>query len=240
MGRSKDDDSEILAGNSNSFTSAKEQDQVGLQHEVLSTDRSQDSKPGNNGSHENGHGGIDSVDVVGKESESDSAKGEKRPEGSVSLFRLFTYADLLDCFLIATGALAAVVHGLSMPIFLLFLGDLIDGFGANINNPKRTAEDVDKYAVYMVYLGIVVWFASWAEVAAWMQTGERQAARIRVLYLQSMLKKDISYFDVDARTGEVVDSISTDTLLIQDAISEKVCSHSCLDYGSKLFRRNAF
>lgn len=61
-----------------------------------------------------------------------------------------------------------------------------------------------------------------AEVAAWMQTGERQAARIRVLYLKSMLKQDISYFDVGARTGEVVSSIASDTLLIQDAISEKV------------------
>lgn len=55
-----------------------------------------------------------------------------------------------------------------------------------------------------------------------MQTGERQAARIRVLYLRSMLKQDVSYFDVDARTGEVVNSISSDTLLIQDAISEKL------------------
>lgn len=55
-----------------------------------------------------------------------------------------------------------------------------------------------------------------------MQTGERQAARIRVLYLQAMLMQDISYFDVGARTGEVVHSISSDTLLIQDAISEKV------------------
>jgi ATP-binding cassette subfamily B (MDR/TAP) protein 1 len=55
-----------------------------------------------------------------------------------------------------------------------------------------------------------------------MQTGERQAARIRVLYLKAMLKQDISYFDEDARTGEVVNSLSSDTLLIQDAISEKV------------------
>jgi ATP-binding cassette subfamily B (MDR/TAP) protein 1 len=55
-----------------------------------------------------------------------------------------------------------------------------------------------------------------------MQTGERQAARIRVLYLRAMLAQDVSYFDVDARTGEVVSSIASDTLLIQDAISEKM------------------
>lgn len=58
-----------------------------------------------------------------------------------------------------------------------------------------------------------------------MVTGERQTARIRVLYLKALLKQDVSYFDVDARTGEVVNSISSDTLLIQDAISEKVVTH---------------
>lgn len=55
-----------------------------------------------------------------------------------------------------------------------------------------------------------------------MQTGERQAARIRVKYLEALLKQDVGFFDTDARTGEIVSSISSDTLLIQDAISEKV------------------
>ena len=80
----------------------------------------------------------------------------------------------------------------------------------------------EQYALYLVYLGIVVCFASWAEIACWMQTGERQAARIRVRYLQAMLKQDVSFFDTDARTGAIVASISSDTLMIQDAISEKV------------------
>lgn len=79
----------------------------------------------------------------------------------------------------------------------------------------------------MLYLGIVVCFASWAEVAAWMQSGERQAARIRVRYLQAMMKQDVAFFDTDARTGEIVNSISSDTLLIQDAISEKVIYLPC-------------
>lgn len=74
----------------------------------------------------------------------------------------------------------------------------------------------------MLYLGIVVCFASWAEVAAWMFAGERQAARIRVRYLDAMLKQDVSFFDTDAKSGDIVSSISSDTLLVQDALSEKV------------------
>jgi len=60
------------------------------------------------------------------------------------------------------------------------------------------------------------------EVACWMQTGERQSARIRIKYLRAMLAQDIAFFDKDASTGEIVSRISNDTLVVQEAIGEKV------------------
>ena len=60
------------------------------------------------------------------------------------------------------------------------------------------------------------------EVACWMITGERQAARIRSLYLKTILRQDIGFFDVETNTGEVVGRMSGDTVLIQDAMGEKV------------------
>lgn len=63
-----------------------------------------------------------------------------------------------------------------------------------------------------------------------MQTGERQSARMRTAYLRAMLAQDVGFFDTDASTGEIVSRISSDTLLVQDAISEKVSmcpEHSC-------------
>lgn len=56
-----------------------------------------------------------------------------------------------------------------------------------------------------------------------MVTGERQAARIRSLYLKTILKQDISYFDTEATSGEVIGRMSGDTILIQDAMGEKWC-----------------
>ncbi|MBA0834357.1 hypothetical protein Goarm_006717 [Gossypium armourianum] len=55
-----------------------------------------------------------------------------------------------------------------------------------------------------------------------MVTGERQAARIRGLYLKTILRQDIAFFDVETNTGEVVARMSGDTVLIQDAMGEKV------------------
>ena len=57
-----------------------------------------------------------------------------------------------------------------------------------------------------------------------MVTGERQAARIRSLYLKTILRQDIEFFDKETTTGEVVGRMSGDTILIQDALGEKVSS----------------
>ncbi|KAG0587384.1 hypothetical protein KC19_2G160800 [Ceratodon purpureus] len=143
---------------------------------------------------------------------------------AVSIFRLFAFADPLDYLLMFIGSVGAACHGCALPVYILFFGKMLDGFGTNANNPDKTADTVGQYALDMFYVvAIVVCFSSWAEVAAWMQTGERQAARMRVRYLQAVLKQDITFFDTDtARTGNIMSSISSDTFLVQNAISEKM------------------
>ncbi|XP_059434630.1 ABC transporter B family member 11-like isoform X2 [Corylus avellana] len=59
-------------------------------------------------------------------------------------------------------------------------------------------------------------------MACWMVTGERQAARIRSLYLKAILRQDIGFFDKETKSGEIVGRMSGDTVLIQDALGEKV------------------
>lgn len=55
-----------------------------------------------------------------------------------------------------------------------------------------------------------------------MQTGERQTARLRLKYLQLVLRKDISFFDTEARASNIIFHISSDAILVQDAIGDKV------------------
>jgi ATP-binding cassette subfamily B (MDR/TAP) protein 1 len=42
------------------------------------------------------------------------------------------------------------------------------------------------------------------------------------MYLKSVLRQDIAFFDVEMTTGQVVSRMSGDTVLVQDAIGEKV------------------
>lgn len=69
-----------------------------------------------------------------------------------------------------------------------------------------------------------------------MITGERQAARIRSLYLGAVLRQDVGYFDTEAKTGEIIEGISSDSVIIQDAMSEKVLKDVDVFCGSRFFR----
>ncbi|TVU14182.1 hypothetical protein EJB05_37631 [Eragrostis curvula] len=147
---------------------------------------------------------------------------KKRPEQSVAFHELFSFADPLDWLLMAAGSAGAVVHGAAMPVFFLLFGELVNGFGKNQHNLRRMTDEVSRYSLYFVYLGLVVCASSYLEIACWMYTGERQVGALRRRYLEAVLRQDVGFFDTDARTGDVVFSVSTDTLLVQDAIGEKV------------------
>jgi ATP-binding cassette, subfamily B (MDR/TAP), member 1 len=62
-----------------------------------------------------------------------------------------------------------------------------------------------------------------AEGYCWARTAERQASRMRARYLQAVLRQDVEFFDLKpGSTSEVVTSVSNDSLVVQDALSEKV------------------
>ncbi|XP_042438125.1 ABC transporter B family member 2-like [Zingiber officinale] len=141
---------------------------------------------------------------------------------NVPFLKLFSFADNWDYALMAFGSLGACVHGASVPVFFIFFGKLINIIGLAVLFPTSVSHRVAMYSLDFVYLGIAILFSSWAEVACWMHTGERQAAKMRLAYLRSMLEQDIALFDTEASTGEVIAAITSDIIVVQDAISEKV------------------
>ncbi|KAG2660772.1 ABC transporter B family member 2-like [Panicum virgatum] len=165
------------------------------------------SSPANGAAQEGGGGG---------------KKKEAEEAAKVPFLKLFSFADRWDCVLMAVGSLGACAHGASVPVFFIFFGKLINIIGLAYLFPTTVSGRVAKYSLDFVYLGIVILFSSWTEVACWMHTGERQAAKMRLAYLRAMLDQDIAVFDTEASTGEVINAITSDILVVQDAISEKV------------------
>ncbi|XP_020159086.1 ABC transporter B family member 11 isoform X1 [Aegilops tauschii subsp. strangulata] len=144
---------------------------------------------------------------------------DDRPEKKVPLLGMFRYADRLDMLLMVVGSLGAVGNGVSEPLISVLFGDVINSFGESTTSTVLRA--VTKVVLNFIYLGIGTAVASFLQVACWTMAGERQSARIRSLYLKSVLRQDIAFFDTEMTTGEAVSRMSSDTVIIQDALGEK-------------------
>ncbi|KAL6864769.1 hypothetical protein ACP4OV_015920 [Aristida adscensionis] len=141
--------------------------------------------------------------------------------GGVPFHRLFAFADGADAALMALGALGAVANGAALPFMTVLFGRLVGAFGGAAG-ARDVVPRVSRVSLQFVYLAIASAVASFVQVTCWMITGERQAARIRDLYLRTILRQEIAFFDMHTSTGEVVGRMSGDTVLIQDAMGEKV------------------
>ncbi|KAK6932269.1 ABC transporter type 1, transmembrane domain [Dillenia turbinata] len=147
-------------------------------------------------------------------------EGENGEAQKVSFLKLFAFADHKDVAMMIVGSICAIANGFSQPLMTLIFGQMINSFGST--DSHHVVHVVSKISLRFVYLAFGAGFAALLQVACWMATGERQAARIRGLYLKAILRQDIAYFDTETTTGEVIGRMSGDTVLIQDAIGEKV------------------
>ncbi|CAD5194629.1 unnamed protein product [Musa acuminata subsp. malaccensis] len=130
-----------------------------------------------------------------------------------------------------TGTIGAIGSGLAMPIMTFIFAEVINIFG--VADRESIVREVSKVVLKFVYLAAGSGIASFLQVACWMITGERQATRIRGLYLKAILRQEIGFFDNETSTGEVIGRMSGDTILIQDAIGEKV--GKCLQLAATFF-----
>ncbi|KAL0919048.1 hypothetical protein M5K25_011116 [Dendrobium thyrsiflorum] len=164
--------------------------------------------------------------------EEDTEKKCQKKKNSVPFYKLFSFADTTDIFLMTLGSVGALANGAALPIMTILYGKIIQSFaGAEQANDVTPA--VSKVTLEYVYLAISSGLASFIQVACWMATGERQAARMRNLYLKTILRQEIAFFDKEIKTGEVVERLSGDTVLIQDALGEKV--GKCIQLMSTFF-----
>ncbi|KAM1959230.1 hypothetical protein FF1_004742 [Malus domestica] len=167
---------------------------------------------------EGGSGGGDGKAEVNNNSGSQAKADQEKQK--VAFYKLFAFADRLDIALMIVGTISAVGNGLSQPLMTLVFGNLINTFGST--DPGHIVPLISKVSLKFVYLAIGTGAAALLQVACWMVTGERQAARIRGKYMKAILRQDIGFFDTETSTGEIIGRMSGDTILIQEAMGEKV------------------
>ncbi|KAK9469166.1 P-loop containing nucleoside triphosphate hydrolase protein [Lipomyces arxii] len=87
--------------------------------------------------------------------------------------------------------------------------------------PDEFQRQVNKFALLFMAIGLGDMLLSYIQMFIFIDRGVVLSARIRENYLKATLKQNMGYFD-KLGSGEITSRISSDTLLIQDAISEKV------------------
>ncbi|KAE8691553.1 ABC transporter B family member 17 [Hibiscus syriacus] len=155
-------------------------------------------------------------------SSNDDVKKEKH--GSIS--SIFMHADGVDMWLMAAGFIGAVADGTAPPLMIYLAGRMFNNVGGagSASSLDLLTHNVNKVALYIVLIACGGGAGCFLRYC-WTRTSERQAARMRTRYLKAVLRQDVGYFDLNVTsTAEVVASVSNDSLIIQDVISEKVPS----------------
>ncbi|KAI5076329.1 hypothetical protein GOP47_0008394 [Adiantum capillus-veneris] len=138
------------------------------------------------------------------------------------LIKLFSYADRIDYGLMALGTLSSIVNGLCLPFFYYVFAQILHSFGESPDNPRKTADDVAKYALDLLYIGLVSLVCASAEIVCWIHTGQRQASKWRVAYLHAILSQNTNSFITTVQIENLAQSFLQNSSLVQEAISEKM------------------
>ncbi|XP_010502833.1 PREDICTED: ABC transporter B family member 22-like [Camelina sativa] len=135
---------------------------------------------------------------------------------------IFMHADGVDLILMGLGLFGAIGDGIITPTIFFIIGLLLNDIGGSSGN-ETFMHAIIKKAVALLYVACAAWVICFVEGYCWTRTGERQASRMRGKYLRAVLRQDVSYFDLNVTsTSDVITSVSSDTLLIQDVLSEKL------------------
>nr|ADZ48235.1 multidrug/pheromone exporter protein [Hevea brasiliensis] len=140
-----------------------------------------------------------------------------------SIRSIFMHADGVDWFLMVLGVIGSVGDGFSTPLVLFVTSKLMNNIGGASSFQSDFSHNINKNALALCYLACGQWVVCFVEGYCWTRTGERQATRMRARYLKAVLRQEVGYFDLHVTsTAEVITSVSNDSFVIQDVLSEKV------------------
>ncbi|KAG2221529.1 hypothetical protein INT45_004523 [Circinella minor] len=146
---------------------------------------------------------------------------KKKKEPSVAPHKLFRYATSLDLLGVFVASIGSLGIGLLQPLSILMFGQFLSDFGSAMTNPDMLLDSTIDVILIFVYMGTATLVGGYITHALWVLTGERQARRIRELYVHSILHQDMTWFD-KSEEGSLTTRLATDVQAIQEGISEKM------------------
>ncbi|KAL1914585.1 uncharacterized protein VTP21DRAFT_8116 [Calcarisporiella thermophila] len=138
----------------------------------------------------------------------------------ISYLHLYRYASKFDMLLISLGILSSIMAGVSKSFVIVLLWKAV-AIIRSIDDPNYDNQDINGAIIPLLGLVISVILSSYLLNCFWSLAGENQTKRIRELYFHAILYQDQSWFDLN-QFESLSTRLSSDTLLIQEGLSEKV------------------
>ncbi|KAJ1278279.1 hypothetical protein BS78_04G068000 [Paspalum vaginatum] len=159
---------------------------------------------------------------MGKDASPESAEAKAPPVQRTFAF-VFKHADAVDMALMVLGLIGAIGDGMSTPVMLAITSRVFDDTGSGPDRLQNFSSKMNQNVRNTLFLAVAHWITAFLEGYCWTRTAERQASRMRLRYLRAVLRQDVEYFDLRAgSTSEVITSVANDSLVVQDALSEKL------------------
>lgn len=167
--------------------------------------------------------GADGSSSNGDDSASGSKKEAEEKLEPVGIFELFRFATPFEKGLMAVGSVCAVGHGSLLPLFTIFFGDIITVGGTPdaVADPAVVTDKINNICIKFMILACVAFVLAFFQVFCWMVAAQRQGSRIRGLYVQSLFRQEMGWYDTHD-SGELTARVASDVDVMQRGMGDKV------------------
>jgi len=118
-------------------------------------------------------------------------KPESSNAQSASLSQLFSQAEPIDILYMVLGSVGSMVTGVSLPIFNILFGQMLDSL--NKKGVGGYQDAVNQVCISFVIVAAANVVAGAMQVYFWSAAGERQTQRFREKYVRSILSQEIGW-----------------------------------------------
>ncbi|CAO2617614.1 ATP-dependent translocase ABCB1 [Lemmus lemmus] len=119
------------------------------------------------------------------------------------------------------GTLAAIIHGIALPLMMLVFGEMTDTFANAGNISPNLMFLFFRYAYYYTGIGAGVLIVAYIQVSFWCLAAGRQIHKIRQKFFHAIMSQEIGWFDVHD-VGELNTRLTDDVSKINEGIGDKI------------------
>ncbi|KAF7932324.1 hypothetical protein BELL_0488g00020 [Botrytis elliptica] len=152
--------------------------------------------------------------------------GAEKQSGQYLRLLLSSDPEPLDYVLLVVGFITSIASGVPFPLLGILFGQLVDDLNSTSCSTSSTSsasltDSVVTKVLDVIYVTIANFCLIYIHTGCWSLLGERLVRRLRMRYLDVLLRQEVAFFDT-LPSGEVASRLDVDLQTIQTGTSEKV------------------